>query len=69
MFIAIAIANYNNIDASLVTRQYGVKAGLKIFGTLGVEAVLSELKQLHDREVVSPVKIKDMTATDTYVLY
>ena len=61
MFIATAIAKYHNIDASLVTRQYGVEAGLKIFGTLGVEAVLTELKQLHDREVISPVRIRDMT--------
>ncbi|VEU43169.1 unnamed protein product, partial [Pseudo-nitzschia multistriata] len=64
MFIAAAIAKYNNIDASLVTKQYGVKAGLKIFGTLGVEAVLKELRQLHDREVVSPVHIRDLTGEE-----
>ena len=43
MLMAAAFEQYNNLDASLVTKQYTIKKGLEIFGTLGVEAVLKEL--------------------------
>lgn len=36
--------------------QYSLKKGLKEFGDDGVEAVLKELKQLHIRKVIAPVK-------------
>ena len=61
MNTAAAIMEYNNIDASQVTKQYGVKQGIKMFGEDGVDAVLTELKQLHDRTVVSPINPKLMT--------
>ena len=41
--------------------QYSVKQGLKIFGDRGVEAVLQELRQLHNRKVIIPVKASDLT--------
>ena len=56
-----AISQYNNIDASQVTRQYGVRAGLKIFGEDGVKAVLKELRQIHERQVVVPLLPKEVT--------
>jgi hypothetical protein len=31
--------------------QYGVKKGLKIFGIDGAKAVISEMRQLEDRDV------------------
>jgi hypothetical protein len=34
--------------------QYSVKKGLKIFGEPGAEAVVKEMQQLHDREVMEP---------------
>ena len=34
--------------------QYNVKKGLKIFGEAGAEAVVMEMKQLHDRGVIQP---------------
>lgn len=61
VLVSQAIEQYNNIEASLVTPQYGVKRGLEIFGEKGAEAVLKELKQLHDLSVVSPVHPRDMT--------
>lgn len=36
--------------------QYSLKKGLREFGEDGVEAVLKELKQLHVRKVIAPVK-------------
>lgn len=47
---------------SIVMTQHSVKKGLQIYGHAGVEAVLSELQQLHDREVMEPKSIRsDMT--------
>lgn len=34
--------------------QYNVKKGLKIFGEAGAEAVVSEMKQLHERVGIQP---------------
>ena len=59
-----AVESYNDMDASLVTPQYGVERGLKIFKKLGTEAVLKELNQLHQLKVVSPTHIKNMTEHD-----
>jgi hypothetical protein len=34
--------------------QYTIKKGIKMFGDAGVDAVLKEMKQLHDRKVLEP---------------
>lgn len=44
--------------------QYSMNAGLKRFGEKGTEAVLRELKQLHDRSVMEPKLARDMTRED-----
>jgi len=41
--------------------QYNMKRGIKEFGQDGVEAVTSELKQLHVRKTVKPVIAKELT--------
>ena len=41
--------------------QYSMKKGLKLFGDAGVEAVLSELKQIHDRDVIKPVQASSLS--------
>eukprot|EP00957_Ditylum_brightwellii_P165026 12564098-Ditylum_brightwellii.AAC.1 len=41
------------INHAIMT-QYHVSKGLKIFGKKGTEAVMSELKQLHNRSVLDP---------------
>ena len=37
-----------------VMTQYSMKKGIQEFGEAGVEAVLKELQQLHDRKVLEP---------------
>ena len=61
MMVVNAIQQYNNLEASPVTPQYGVKKGIKLFGEAGVNAVLKELQQIHDRKVLSALDPKIMT--------
>lgn len=49
--------DYGHIHATLehtVMTQMNMRKGIKEFGDAGVDAVLSELKQLHDRKVLEP---------------
>jgi hypothetical protein len=41
--------------------QYNLKQGIRKFGDKGKEAVLTELQQLHDRDVMTPVNKYDLT--------
>jgi hypothetical protein len=41
--------------------QHSMKKGIKLFGDAGIEAVLKELKQLHDRKVLEPTDATEMT--------
>ena len=45
----------------LVLTQMGMNAGIKAFGQPGVDAVLREMKQFHDREVVEPILPSNIT--------
>jgi hypothetical protein len=47
---------------SIVMAQHSVKKGLQIFGDYGVQAVMSKLKQLHNREVMDPKGVHFMAA-------
>ena len=40
--------------SEIILTQYGAKKGLKVFGEAGTEAVIKELKQLHDRGMMVP---------------
>jgi hypothetical protein len=44
-----------------VLSQFGVNKGIKLFGQDGVDAVLKELSQLHNRKVVVPEDPKQLT--------
>jgi hypothetical protein len=44
--------------------QHIMQKGLKKFGDPGIEAVLSELKQLHERNVLAPKKSDDLSQFD-----
>jgi hypothetical protein len=44
-----------------VMTQHGLKKGLKEFGEAGVEAVLKELQQLHNQQVIEAVKPTTLT--------
>ena len=53
------VTNKDNImknDAVIgaIMTQHHISKGLKVFGDQGVEAVLTEMKQLHDRMVIEP---------------
>jgi hypothetical protein len=41
--------------------QYSLKKGMQMFGDRAVKAVLSELRQLHDRKVMIPVMAHELT--------
>jgi hypothetical protein len=41
--------------------QYNLKRGLELYGKAAADAVVSEMKQLHDRKTVRPRYIKDLT--------
>jgi hypothetical protein len=44
--------------------QYSLKKGIQVFGDEGVAAVISELKQLHDRHVIEPMYENDITMSE-----
>eukprot|EP00957_Ditylum_brightwellii_P196404 14964730-Ditylum_brightwellii.AAC.1 len=48
------------VNHSILT-QYHVSKGLKVFGDEGKNAVLNELKQLHDRMVLDPKEPEKLT--------
>ncbi len=49
-------------DEEMATEQMSMKRGIKEFGQLGVDAVAAELKMLHDRVAVKPMKPKELNA-------
>ena len=57
-----AVDQYQKIEASMSTKQYGMAAGLKIFGADGYEAVASEIRDnLHGCGVIDPVRRNKVT--------
>ena len=56
--------DYSHLHATLedtVMTQFSMKQGIKEFGDAGVDAVLKELQQLHDRQVLEPRQPETMT--------
>ena len=51
----------NHTYTETVMTQHTLKKGLEIFGEAGVEAVLTEMKQLHDCEVMEPKFANDLS--------
>ena len=47
-----------------VMTQHNMKKGIKLFGDAGIDAVLKELQQLHDRKALEPVNAKEMTTEE-----
>ena len=48
-------------DEQFKTNQMAMRNGLEIFGKDGEVAMKCEMQQLHDRNVVVPVKNKELT--------
>ena len=49
--------NYRHLHGNLeqmALTQYNVKKGLKLFGEAGAKAVITEMQQLHEQEVIVP---------------
>ncbi len=44
--------------------QHNMKKGIKLFGDAGIDAVLKELQQLHDRKVLEPKDVTKMLGDD-----
>ena len=54
---------YQNIDATMSSKQYGLKAGLRVFKDGGLKAVSRVINDnLHGRGVIEPVPILQVTA-------
>ena len=61
-----SVATYSNIavqfpDEHLIFTQMGMKAGIKLWGKKGMGAIMKEMKQFHDRNVVRPLLPNDIT--------
>jgi hypothetical protein len=48
----------------LCLTQYNLKKGLELFAYNGIMAVQTELRQLHDRDVIAPVKHNNLSEND-----
>ena len=56
--------DYRHLHADLehtALTQYNVKKGLKIFREAGAQAVVTEMQQLHDRNVIIPKHVHMLT--------
>ena len=53
------------INHAIMT-QLGMKKGIKEFREAGVRSILKEMKHFHDREVVRPIKTRDVTMKVKY---
>jgi len=51
---------HNTLHGAILT-QYSVKKGLEMFGEIGEEALVQELKQVHDMDVFNPKDPRKMT--------
>jgi hypothetical protein len=51
---------HTTIEGILMS-QYNMKKGIKLFGQAAVDAVLSELSQIHVRKVLAPKNANDLT--------
>jgi hypothetical protein len=54
---------HTTLDGIMMT-QHSLKQGLKLYGDDAVKAVLKELKQVHDRKVMTPKRSQALSAQD-----
>ncbi len=61
--------NSNPLCTDMMTtilNQYHISKGINFFGKDGVDAVLAELKQLHNRMVIDPRDTTNMTKEERH---
>jgi hypothetical protein len=59
--------NYSHIHTmieEIVMTQYPMHKGIKVFGDAGTRAVIEELQQLHERQVIEPCNADKMSMTE-----
>lgn len=54
------IAGFSDLEHVALT-QYNLRCRLKLYGKAAADAVVNEMKQLHDRKTIRPRYIKDLT--------
>jgi hypothetical protein len=54
---------HTTLESTMMT-QYSMKKGIKVFGPPGVDAVLTELKELHDHAVIAPKDAAKLSRED-----
>jgi hypothetical protein len=61
--LSTKIKNINDQQAFQFIQTYSLKSGLKKFGERGETAATSEMRQLHERAVFEPIRVRvdDMT--------
>eukprot|EP00957_Ditylum_brightwellii_P029565 2233706-Ditylum_brightwellii.AAC.2 len=59
----------NNLINHTVITQYHVLKGLKVFCKQGTNAILSELKQFHERMVMDPKKPEELANDEKHKLH
>ena len=58
------VYEYHNVINGLIATQYGLRAGLKKFGTNGIKATRKELNQMLRREVFEEIEYGSLTPED-----
>ena len=61
--------DYSHLHTTLestVMTQYSLKKGISTFGDAGIEAVIKELQQLHDRHVIEPKIATELSSDEKY---
>jgi hypothetical protein len=61
---AAAEVHNHNLAVGYVFNQMSAKKGVKIYGDKAVQAIVQECKQLDEKKVFDPVRMKDTTAVE-----
>jgi hypothetical protein len=60
----VKLGSLTDEQAHQFIQTYSLKKGLKKFGEHGMTAATSKIKQLHDRAVIKPICVKEMTQVE-----
>jgi len=55
------ITSYPKVHAQVILTQMNIKEGLLTFGEKGNEAILKELRQLHQKNALLPIMKEDLS--------
>ena len=68
LFVTAPVDCYHNFGCleTLAFTQYTMRKGLQVFGDRGVEGVSVELRQLHERRVIAPIKGEQLSIEEKH---